>query len=160
MSQRGLTVGQAARRAGVTAKAVRLYEARGILPPAERTEAGYRTYTEADVEILRFVRRARALGLRLEEIRRILDLQRQGAQPCGTVIELLEHHLSEIERTMRELRTLRNDLTRALEATRSTVRRGDDVVICPIIEHRSADVTSAKSQVTPRLSTRRSQVRG
>lgn len=135
MSHPGITVGEAARRAGVSPKAVRLYETRGILPPAERTEAGYRTYTEDDVEILRFVRRARALGLRLEEIRRIIDLQRQGAQPCGTVIQLLEHHLDDIDRTMRELRALRKDLSRALETARSTARRGEDVVICPIIEH-------------------------
>jgi DNA-binding transcriptional MerR regulator len=137
MSRPGITVGEAARRAGVSPKAVRLYETRGILPPAGRTEAGYRTYTERDVEILRFVRRARALGLRLEEIRRIIDLQRQGAQPCGTVIQLLEHHLEDINRTMRDLRALRKDLSRALEAARSTARRGEDVVICPIIEHAS-----------------------
>lgn len=135
MAAGGITVGEAARRAGVTPKAVRLYESRGILPPAERTEAGYRTYTDDDVEVLRFVRRARALGLRLAEIRRIVDLQRQGAQPCGTVIDLLERHLNDIDRTVRELRALRKDLNRALEAARSTARRGGDVVICPIIEH-------------------------
>jgi MerR family copper efflux transcriptional regulator len=143
MSHPGITVGEAARRAGVTPKAVRLYETRGILPPAKRTEAGYRTYTEGDVEILRFVRRARTLGLRLEEIRRIIDLQRQGAQPCGTVIQLLEHHLDDIDRSMRELRALRKDLSRALEAARSTARRGEDVVICPIIEHASPEPVGA-----------------
>jgi MerR family transcriptional regulator, copper efflux regulator len=137
MSRAGITVGEAARRAGVTPKAVRLYESRGILPPAERTEAGYRTYTDRDVEVLCFVRRARALGLHLEEIRRIVDLQRKGAQPCGTVIELLEDHLGQIERTMRELRALRKDLSRALEAAKSTARCGEGVVICPIIEHAS-----------------------
>ena len=137
MSRAGITVGEASRRAGVTPKAVRLYESRGILPRAERTEAGYRTYTDRDVEVLCFVRRARALGLRLEEIRRIVDLQRKGAQPCGTVIELLENHLGEIDRTMRELRALRKDLSRALEAAKSTARRGKRVVICPIIEHAS-----------------------
>ncbi len=135
MSRAGITVGEASRRAGVTPKAVRLYESRGILPRAERTEAGYRTYTDRDVEVLCFVRRARALGLRLEEIRRIVDLQRKGAQPCGTVIELLENHLGEIDRTMRELRALRRDLSRALGAAKSTARRGGRVVICPIIEH-------------------------
>ena len=139
MSHPGITVGEAARRAGVSPKAVRLYETRGILPVVQRTEAGYRTYTEGDVETLRFVRRARALGLRLEEIRRIIDLQRQGAQPCVTVIQLLEGHLSDIDRTMRELRALRKDLSRALEVARSTVHRGEDVVICPIIEQASRE---------------------
>jgi MerR family transcriptional regulator, copper efflux regulator len=135
MAPSGITVGEAARQAGVSPKAVRLYESRGILPPAERTAAGYRTYTADDVEVLRFVRRARALGLHLDEIHRIVDLQRQGAQPCGTVMELLERHLDDIDRTMRELRALRKDLNRALEVARSTARRGGDVVICPIIEH-------------------------
>lgn len=149
MSGRGITVGEAARRAGVSPKAVRLYEARGILPAAERTEAGYRTYTEDDIEILRFVRRARALGLRLEEIRRIVDLQRQGAQPCGTVIQLLERHLGDIDRTMRELRALRKDLSRALEAARSTALRGGDVVICPIIEHGQGPVAANHRRRAP-----------
>jgi MerR family copper efflux transcriptional regulator len=130
----GITVGEAARRAGVSPKAVRLYETKGILPPAERTKSGYRTYTEHDVEVLRFVRRARALGLRLEEIGRILDLQRQGAQPCGTVVRLLEHHVREIDRTMAELRALRKDLAGALNVARSSAQRGEEVVVCPIIE--------------------------
>jgi len=129
-----ITVGEAARRAGVTPKAVRLYETKGILPPAQRTESGYRTYSERDVEVLRFVRRARALGLRLEEIGRILDLQRQGAQPCQTVVQLLDRHVREIDRTMAELRALRKDLAGALNVAKSSAQRGEEVVVCPIIE--------------------------
>lgn len=134
MAGASITVGEAARRAGVSPKAVRLYEAKGILPPAERTASGYRTYSEGDVQVLRFVRRARALGLRLEEIGRILDLQRQGAQPCGTVVQLLEGHLQDIDHTIRELRALRKDLTTALDMAKSSAERGDEVVVCPIIE--------------------------
>ena len=127
-------MGEAARRAGVSPKAVRLYETKGLLPPVERTVSGYRTYTEHDVEVLLFVRRARALGLRLEEIGRILDLQRQGAQPCATVVELLVGHLREIDRTMAELRALRKDLAAALNVAKSSAERGEAVVVCPIIE--------------------------
>jgi DNA-binding transcriptional MerR regulator len=145
MTPSAITVGEAARQAGLTPKAVRLYEARGILAPAERTNAGYRTYTEDDVEVLRFVRRARALGLRLDEIRRIIDLQRQGAQPCSTVIDLLARHLADIEQTMRELRRLRQDLSRALEAARSTLSCGHDVVVCPIIERTGVHVDPDRS---------------
>ena len=134
MAGASITVGEAARRAGVSPKAVRLYEAKGILPPAERTTSGYRTYREGDVQVLRFVRRARALGLRLEEIGRILDLQRQGAQPCDTVVQLLEGHLRDIDRTIRELRALRKDLASALDVAKTSAERGDEVVVCPIIE--------------------------
>jgi DNA-binding transcriptional MerR regulator len=135
----GITVGEAARQSGVSPKAVRLYEAKGILPPAERTQSGYRIYSEQDVQVLRFVRRARALGLRLEEIGRILDLQRQGAQPCCTVVQLLEGHLRDIDRTMRELRALRKDLATALDVAKSSADRGDEVVVCPIIESPAGD---------------------
>ncbi|GAB3683823.1 hypothetical protein GCM10027597_32070 [Saccharopolyspora tripterygii] len=75
------TVGQAARLAGVTRKAIRVYESKGLLPPAERTEAGYRQFTEVDIASLRFVRHSRALGLCVDEIKDILDLQRGGNSP-------------------------------------------------------------------------------
>ena len=139
MAGSGITVGEAARRAGVSPKAVRLYEARGILPPAERTESGYRTYSDDDVELLRFVRRARALGLRLEEIGRILDLQRQGAQPCDTVIQLLERHISDIDRTLADLRALRRALSGALEGAKTSARQGHDAVVCHIIESNESE---------------------
>ncbi|WP_409473638.1 MerR family DNA-binding transcriptional regulator [Streptomyces sp. HC307] len=46
MAEPALTIGQAAKAAGVTRKAMRVYEARGLLPAAERTAAGYRLYTD------------------------------------------------------------------------------------------------------------------
>lgn len=58
-----MTVGRAAQAAGLTRKAVRLYEERGLLPPAQRTAAGYRLYNQDDVDTLTFIRRARALDL-------------------------------------------------------------------------------------------------
>ncbi|MGH3493484.1 MAG: MerR family transcriptional regulator, partial [Sciscionella sp.] len=84
------TVGKAAQAAGLSAKAVRLYEAKGLLPAAERTEAGYRTYTDDDIAVLRFIRQAKTLGLSLAEIGDILDLRRGGVTPCRHVVTLLE----------------------------------------------------------------------
>jgi DNA-binding transcriptional MerR regulator len=80
------TVSEAARLAGTTRKAIRVYEAKGLLPDPERTDAGYRLFTAEDVEVLRFIRRARSLGLSLAEIGEVLDHQRGGARPCGHVI--------------------------------------------------------------------------
>jgi DNA-binding transcriptional MerR regulator len=129
-----ITIGEVARRSRLTPKAVRLYETRGILAPAERTSAGYRTYTDSDVEILRFVRQAKTLGLRLEEIKGILDLQRHGAQPCSTVEQLLKTHIREIDQTINDLRALRRTITTALQAAESAVHDGDDAVVCPIMQ--------------------------
>ncbi|MGH3847008.1 MAG: MerR family transcriptional regulator, partial [Pseudonocardiaceae bacterium] len=80
-----MTIGQAAKAAGVTTKAVQLYEAKGLLPPAERSPAGYRLYVCSDVEMLTFIHRARTLGLHLDGIRAILAVRSNGNPPCPTV---------------------------------------------------------------------------
>ena len=68
MNDQLFTVGQAARATGLSPKAIRLYEAKALLPPAERTEAGYRLFSDEDLTTLRFIRQAKTLGLRLDEI--------------------------------------------------------------------------------------------
>jgi len=130
----GMTVGAAAETAGVSAKAVRLWESKGLLPPTARTEAGYRLFTDEDMRVLRFIRQAKALGLSLTEIKDILDLQRDGAAPCGRVTELLDAHITEINRTLTDLRRLRRSLTGVRRAARESQRRGEDTVVCRIIE--------------------------
>lgn len=129
-----MTVGAAAEAAGVSSKAVRLWESKSLLQPAERTEAGYRLFTDEDVAVLRFIRQAKALDLSLAEIKDILDLQRDGAAPCGRVTELLDAHIAEIDRTLTDLRQLRRTLTAVRRAARESQRRGQDGVVCRIIE--------------------------
>lgn len=128
------TVGAVAKVAGVSAKAVRLWESKGLLPPAERTEAGYRLFTDDDLDVLRFIRQAKALGLTLTEIKNILDLQRNGSTPCSRVTELLDAHIAELGRTLADLRALRRSLTAARRAARDGQRRGEHAVVCRIIE--------------------------
>lgn len=135
-----MTVGAAAKAAGVSAKAIRLWESKGLLPPAERTEAGYRLFSDDDVAVLRFIRQAKTLGLTLPEIKNIIDLQRDGAAPCGRVTELLDAHIAEIDRTLTELRQLRRSLATARRTAREGQRRGENAIVCRIIEnHASAD---------------------
>lgn len=73
-----LTIGETARRVGATPKALRHYEALGLLPPASRTPNGYRYYRAEDVNRIAFIRRAKALGLTLEEIRGLVTVAEQG----------------------------------------------------------------------------------
>lgn len=131
----GMTVGAAAAAAGVSAKAVRLWESKGLLPAAERTEAGYRMFTDDDLDVLRFIRQAKTLGLTLPEIKDILDLQRDGATPCGRVTELLDTHIAEIDRTLADLRALRRSLATARRSAREGQRRDQDAVVCRIVEN-------------------------
>jgi DNA-binding transcriptional MerR regulator len=67
--ERPLTVGQLARATGVPAKTIRYYEQVGILPVPRRSGAGYRHYSRHDVHRLLFIRRARALGLSLTNLK-------------------------------------------------------------------------------------------
>lgn len=134
VGQGRVTIGQAATLSGLTAKAIRLYERRGLLEPADRTAAGYRTYGPADVSVLKFIRQARAVGLRLDEIGRILDLQRNGRQPCATVLDLLEQRIAQVDRTMRDLRSLRRTMAAALSRAADAARSGDTAMVCQIIE--------------------------
>jgi|SRR5579859_45668 len=129
------TVGKAAQAAGLSAKAVRLYEAKGLLPEAERTGAGYRTYTDDDITVLRFIRQAKTLGLSLGEIRDILDLRRGGTTPCRHVTTLLDQRIRDIDHTISELRKLRHALAGTRTRARQHQASGHDDCICGIIEH-------------------------
>ncbi|MGB8211528.1 MAG: heavy metal-responsive transcriptional regulator [Mycobacterium sp.] len=128
------TVGAAAKAVGVSAKAIRIWEAKGLLPPAGRTEAGYRVFTDGDIEILRFINRAKTLGLTLPEVKSILDLHRQGTAPCEQVTALLDAHISDIDRAIAELRALRTTLSAALQSARHDQHRGRAATVCRIIE--------------------------
>lgn len=128
------TVGAAARAVGVSTKAIRIWEAKGLLPAAGRTEAGYRLFTDDDIEILRFICRAKTLGLTLPEIKSILDLHRQGTAPCDQVTALLDAHIRDIDRTITELRALRRSLSAALQSAREDQHRGRSATVCRIIE--------------------------
>src|SRR5262245_41012899 len=98
MPHRGLTIGQVSQRTGLSPKAIRIYERKGLLLKTSRTSAGYRLFQGHDVDVLRFIRQARSIGLSLDEIRDVLDLQRSGQKPCETVIMILDAHIADIDR--------------------------------------------------------------
>lgn len=129
-----LTIGEAAERTELTAKAIRLYERKGLLPPPRRSDAGYRLYSHDDLAVLAFIRRARTLNLSLDEIAGILDLQRGGEQPCARVLAILDTRIADIDRTVADLTQLRQSLDSARRAARAGQHRGQDAVICRIIE--------------------------
>jgi DNA-binding transcriptional MerR regulator len=108
-----VTTGQAAARTGLTRKAMRVYEAKGLLDQPARSAAGYRLYTADDIAVLTFIRQARTLGLHLEDIAEILTIHRRGTSPCDAVRELIDTRVAEITAAIADLRTLRGTLIQA-----------------------------------------------
>ena len=110
------TIGEAAKAAGITPRAVRLYESKGLCASAHRTASGYRVFTEADVANLAFVRCARHLGLSLDGIAQILALANEGASPCERTHALMAQRVDEIDAAIADLQELRARIAAAQTA--------------------------------------------
>jgi DNA-binding transcriptional MerR regulator len=98
--ERPLTVGQLARATGVPAKTIRYYEQVGVLPVPRRSDAGYRHYSRHDVHRLLFIRRARALGLSLANLKMLTDELDSGE--CLTMRPRLHALVTEQLRTVQQ----------------------------------------------------------
>jgi len=130
---RRMTIGEAADAAGVSAKAIRVWEARGLLPHVQRTPAGYRLFDDSDVAVMRFVRQARALGMTLRDIRRIVDLHQAGMTPCACVTHVLDERIGQIDQTINDLTQLRHTMITARQRAADS-GQGIRAQVCPIIE--------------------------
>jgi MerR family copper efflux transcriptional regulator len=103
-------IGEVAAASGVSAKMIRHYEEVGLIPRAGRTVAGYRIYRDADVHVLRFVKRARELGFTMKEISRLLALWNDRRRASGDVKRLALRHVADLERRVAELDAMRRAL--------------------------------------------------
>jgi DNA-binding transcriptional MerR regulator len=137
----GMRIGELATRFGLNPKTIRYYEEIGLLPRAERSESGYRRYDEHDVERLGFIRRAKTLGLSLDEIRDILSVQQTCEPPCGQVLDLIDKKICAIDQRMAELEAFRADLATLRVAWTDEDERlrraATPACICPIIEQQT-----------------------
>ncbi len=112
----GLKIGELARLAGVTAKAIRFYERKRVLPPAKRAANRYRRYDADAVGMLSFVKQATGLGLTLAEIKEVIAIRRGGRPPCAHVHRLLRDKAGELDRKLEDLLELRRRIRQSLRA--------------------------------------------
>lgn len=107
-----LTVSRLASQAGISSDTIRYYERIGVLQTAPRTAGGYRIYGEDALERLHFVKGAQRLGLKLTEIRELLEIRDRGACPCGHADNLIEKRIAELDAEIDRLTALRHELQR------------------------------------------------
>lgn len=120
-----------ARKFGLNPRTIRYYETIGLLPKARRTEGGYRIYTDETIKRLAFILKAKNLGLKLGEIKEILQLYEKGKVPCDCTKDIIRNKIKELEEKIISLSELKTKLTEVLRTEK--YKRGIDS-ICPIIE--------------------------
>jgi DNA-binding transcriptional MerR regulator len=138
-----MRIGQLAAALGLNPKTIRYYEELGLLPPAKRSDAGYRLYDMADLERLQFIGKAKLLGLSLDEISTILSFCDGGERPCEHVLHLLDGKLAAVDLQLRALVEFRQELVKLREAAAENITT--DSHFCRIIErhmpaHQKEDV--------------------
>ena len=106
-----LAIGDLARQTSTKVNTIRYYEDIGLLPRALRTASGRRTYAQADVSRLAFIRGARVLGFGLEQVRTLLELADDRARSCNEVDALARQHLADVEAKIASLKSLRRELS-------------------------------------------------
>lgn len=124
-----MNIGEAAKASGVSAKMIRYYEQIGLITPAHRTEASYRTYGETDIHTLRFIRRARDLGFSVEQMRSLLALWRDHSRASADVKALALAHIAELERKQAAIAAMTATLKHLVSHC-----HGDNRPDCPILE--------------------------
>lgn len=129
-----VTIGEAAKATGVSAKMIRYYEETGLLPPADRTASGYRLYAENDLHTLRFVRRSRDLGFSVEDIAGLLALWQDRGRASAQVKALAVQHLTDLRRRIAELEAMARTLTSLADHC-----SGDSRPDCPILDDLAAE---------------------
>ena len=128
-----MVIGEAAKASGVSAKMLRYYESIGLIPAAGRTEGGYRVYGAREVETLRFIRRARDLGLSMERIKLLVGLWQDRRRPSREVKHIALAHVAELHAKIGELTAMCATLEELADAC-----HGDHRPDCPILRDLAA----------------------
>ena len=128
-----MNIGETASESGVPAKTIRYYESIGLIPPAVRAENGYRNYSPFDIETLKFIQHARRLGFSVKDVGGLLELWRDKSRTSADVKALALKHISDVEKRIAELQSIRNTLIDLTDHC-----HGDDRPDCPILEDLAA----------------------
>jgi MerR family transcriptional regulator, copper efflux regulator len=107
---RVFTIGALAKVTGVSTPTIRYYEEIGLLPPANRTASGQRSYDQDDLGRLTFIKQCRDFGFGIDQVRVLLDLSISPDRDCAETRDIAQKHLDEVRQRLAELRALESRL--------------------------------------------------
>lgn len=139
-----MNIGEAAVRSGLSAKTIRYYEDIGLVVPRRQHTNGYRDYSEADIEQLSFLQRARAAGFGLDECRELLELFRNPQRQAADVKQLVLDRLRQLDEQLKRLNHMRETLAAMAERC-----AGDQTSHCAIIESLAGHEIQEKRPLMP-----------
>lgn len=125
-----MNISDVAKKTGLTSKAIRFYEEKGLVTPPLRSENGYRTYSQQHLDELTLLRQARQVGFNLDECRELVALFNNPARHSADVKARTLHKVTEIEKHIQALQEMRQRLLTLAEQC-----PGDDGADCPIINN-------------------------
>lgn len=123
-----MNISDVARKTGLTGKAIRFYEQKGIISPPQRTANGYRTYVSHHIEELTLLRQARQVGFSLEECRELVAMFNDPQRHSADIKQRTLRKVAELDRQMEELQQMRQRLMTLADSC-----PGDQGADCPII---------------------------
>jgi Cu(I)-responsive transcriptional regulator len=123
-----MNIGEAASASGVSAKMIRYYEQIALIRPANRTDSNYRSFSDRDVNDLRFIKRARSLGFSVPEITDLLSLWRDRIRPSREVKAIADGHVADLEARVAEMQAMTDTLKSLSQGC-----AGDERPDCPIL---------------------------
>ena len=140
-----MNIGEAARASGINTKMIRYYESVGLVGPTRRSDNGYRVYSDTEVHMLRFIKRARDLGFSMTQIEQLVRLWRDQHRSSAEVKRVAQEHIDELQQKIDELEGMKRTLEHLARHC-----HGDHRPDCPIIDDLAGD------EQQPRLSSKAS----
>ena len=125
-----MTIGQAARHAGVGVETIRYYQRRGLIGKPSKRGGGIRQYDDETVDRICFIRKAKELGFTLKEIKELLELKLDPATTCKDVKHKAEAKIEDIESKVRSLNQMKRALVKLTKACNGQGKTNQ----CPILE--------------------------
>lgn len=129
-----VNIGSAAEQSGVSAKMIRYYESLDLLGKVRRTDSGYRQYNQAEVHVLRFIKRARDLGFSMAEIAELVSLWNNRRRTSASVKRIAQKHADELAQRVAALQEMQRTLSHLIHGC-----HGDSRPECPILDGLAGD---------------------